>query len=225
MARDSRYQESIVRKIWFWLWYAVAAGLALAGDARSTFFWPITLVLVWIFVVLLAERLQRAVAQIPIPLAAKFYLLGLFFGAVVMENFAISFHGDEHSNLAINSFLWLGAYFGTLLGWWLLSRRWRFSATQVFFVAGLQGAFVEQNFALVKMLAKGQFLFAALTIPIILVVYAVAVAPGYVILEPELSRGRPRPNVAAWILAFLMPPILFFAFGGAWLKLFKPLLR
>jgi len=176
------------------------------------------LAIVWWLIVVFRGPLQSAVRKVHLPTWVKYFLLGLFFTDVVMENLAVSFHGDLNPNIFLNSFLWIGAYLGVLLGWWLVARWYRVTPSQVFFLYGISGVIAEQNLMVPKMLFHGQIPTALLTIPLLIVVYGTAVAPVFVILEDELPRPERRLNLIGGVIAALLPMGLFYALAYPWFR-------
>jgi hypothetical protein len=160
---------------------------------------------------------------VTLPNFVKFMLLGLFFADIIMENFAVSFKGDFHPNLVVNSFLWVGAYAGMLVAWWIVSRLYYLTPWQVFFIYGFKGIVVEQDFLVPLMIWKGKLLEALLVSPYLVVVYGVAVAPVFLILQDELPKVR---RLSAWLgvgLAFSLPLLLFYFGAFIWFHLVQSL--
>jgi hypothetical protein len=202
----------------FWLYFALAAGWFVRAMDTWEAIWPVSLFLVWWLVLAFRDPLQRLAAKIRLPLFAKFLLFGLFFNDVVMENLAVSFHGDLHPNLFFNCVLWLGAYAGVLVGWWVLSRFYWYGFYLVFFLYGMKGVIVEQDFMVAKLILSEQFGAAVMAIPILVVVYGASVAPVYVVLEKELPRPERPVGPLAWLLGIMVPGLMFYAGAFVWFK-------
>jgi hypothetical protein len=144
----------------FWVWYAASGVVFLRGPGGFDSIWPLSLSLIWWLVLLFRAELQAWGRAVPLPIWLKFLIVGLFFSDVVMGNLAVSFKGDLHPNLALSSFLWLGAYGGVVLAWWLLAHLYPFTPWQVFFIYGFKGVIIEQDFMLPTMLWKGDWFFS-----------------------------------------------------------------
>src|SRR4051794_40315108 len=129
----------------FWT-YFLGAGWVFARFQPGHAIWPLSMGGLWWLSTRFPHWLRRMAARVPGPLWLRFLCVGLVSTDLVMENLAIAFHGDLHPNLAVNSFLWLGAYGGALLGWWGVTRLFAFSPTQVFIAYAIKGVAVEQNF-------------------------------------------------------------------------------
>ena len=105
-----------------------------------------------------------------------------------------------------------------LLGWWLLAHWYKFYPLQVFFLLGVSGIIVEQNFMVPKMLIHGQIVTALLTMPLLVVVYGTSVAPVFVILEGDLPEP-PRPiNFVGGLIAIVLPMACFFLAAPVWFR-------
>ncbi len=202
----------------FWLWYVISAIAFLRGPDWLSAFGPISLSLIWWAVLWFRKTLQQWSRALSLPVWLKFLLIGLVFSDVIMENLAISFKGDLHPNLFWNSVLWLGAYAGVLLGWWLMAHFYALTPWQVFFIYGLKGVIVEQDFMVPLMIWKKQLLMAFLVIPYLMVVYAAAVAPVFVLLQDELPKPQRRLGWIGMALAILLPMVLFYAGAFIWFK-------
>ena len=207
--------------ILFWIWYGISALASLRSSNRFDALGPISLALVWWLVLRFRRNLQSLAGKMSLPLLIKFLLIGLFFSVVVMDNLATSFKGDLTSNLLLNDIMWIGPYVGVLTAWWLLSRFYQFTAWQVFFLYGFKGIVVEQDFLIPLMFWKSQYLAALLTIPLVLVVYASAVAPVYVALENELPKPLRKTGWTAMALGVILPGIFFYGGAAVWFKFLK----
>jgi hypothetical protein len=225
--------------ICYWMLFSFAA-IGLASEGPS-FPWQVLLVALW----LLLWRFQKPVrrflfgrgeggptpdapladgAEIP-PLARPspppwvwYFGLGLLYTVVVGENLGIGFRGDIHPNLAVNSLLWVGSYLGLLVGWWILARRYLWTPWQVYWLSGLIGLAIEQNYLIPRMLVRGEVIEAFLLAPFIHAVYGSIMAPLFAILGPYLPVHDRRPGIGAKLLALLLPSALFFL-GGLWIFL------
>jgi hypothetical protein len=188
----------------------------MAQENGLRWFWPFSLGLVWWLVIWFREPLRRGIASLSLPRSVKFFALGLFFYNVVMENLAVSFEGDLHPSLWVNTVLWVGAGLGVFTGWWLLAQWFQYSPAQVFLIYGLKGVVVEQDFLLPKLLWKGDLFAVAASIPLLVVVYGAAVAPVFVILSRELPRPARETGWLGAAAGFILPGLLFYLGFYVW---------
>ena len=201
----------------FWIWFGVSAVAFLRHFPGG--FWPVSLAVVWWLVVAFRCPLKSVVRKVHVATWVKYFLIGLFFTDVVMENLAVSFKGDLNPNIFLNTFLWIGAYWGMLLGWWLTAHWYKVKPLHVFFLLGISGIIVEQNFMVPKMVMHGQILTALLTMPLLVVVYGTSVAPVFMILEGEMPEPPRRLNFIGGLIAILLPMICFFLAAYLWFHL------
>jgi hypothetical protein len=174
--------------------------------------------LAWRWRAPLRKQLER---WLPGPAWRRYAFLGLIHTSSIGESLGVGLQGDLHSNLLANSFLWLGPYAGLLFAWWLLRRRWNWSAGEIFMLSGLLGVLIEQYFLLPSMVFSGRWVEALLILPFIHAVYAALVAPPVLIAAPPTDPGAPRPRLLARGMALLLPGALFFL-GGLWIFLWSP---
>jgi len=207
----------------FWVWYAASGVVFLRGPGGFDSIWPLSLSLIWWLVLLFRAELQAWGRAVPLPIWLKFLIVGLFFSDVVMGNLAVSFKGDLHPNLALSSFLWLGAYGGVVLAWWLLAHLYPFTPWQVFFIYGFKGVIIEQDFMLSTMLWKGDWFSALVAAPFLVVVYGSAVAPMFVILQKELPNPGRRVGWMAIGLSIVVTMAGFYAGAFVWFRLVEVL--
>jgi hypothetical protein len=200
----------------FWVWYGISAVVFLWHFPNG--YWQVSLAGIWWLVVLFREQLRSVVQKVHLAAWAKYFLLGLFFTDVVMETLAVSFQGDLNPDIYLNAFLWIGAYLGMLLGWWLVAHWYKFKSIHVFFLLGISGIIIEQNFMVPKMLIHGQVLTALLTMPLLIVVYGTAIAPVFLILKGELPEPPRRLNFIGGAIAVFLPIALFFLAAYPWFR-------
>jgi hypothetical protein len=215
--RSPEFRRTV--QIVFWSWYVVACVFYMTRFKTFSAIWPWTMAIVWVLVLAFREPLQNLNRRIHIPVFAKFLIWGLIFTDIIMENLAVSFKGDLHPNLFLNSLLWVGAYAGVIVAWWILSRLFTFTPWQVLFLYGIKGVIIEQNYMVPKMLVSGDFRSMLLCIPLLTVVYGASVAPVFVILGNELPQDRRKPGILAAILAIIIPWAFFYAGFFAWFRL------
>jgi hypothetical protein len=147
-----------------------------------------------------------------------YFGLGLLYTTVIGENLGIALEGDIHPNLAINTFLWVGSYLGLLAGWWLLGRRYLWTPWQVYWLSGLMGVVVEQDYLVPRMLVSGEVIQAVVLSPFVHAVYGSIMAPVFAVLGQDLPARDRRPGIGAKVLAVVLPAALFFL-GGLWIFL------
>jgi len=203
----------------FWIWYGVSAIAFLSQPDRLTALAPLSLSLISWLVLNYRTPLQGLASKLPLPVWVKFLVIGLFFTDVVMNNLALSFKGDFHPNLFLNGILWIGAWVGVLLGWWLLARFYQLTAWQVFFIYGIKGVIVEQDFLVPLTIWRRQLVNAFLVIPYLIVVYGAGIAPVFAILEKELPRPERKLNWVGLLLAVVVPMVSFCAGAFVWFKI------
>lgn len=206
----------------FWVWYILAAATCLAFPPGRVFVGAIGMSIFWGLLLKFHKPLEGVVSRIPISSVARFLLVGIFSADVIMENLAINFHGDLHPNLALNSLLWLGAYVAWLTAWWVVSRFYWFEPNQVFFIAGVMGVLVEQNWLIPKLLASGQWFSAIVSAPILVAVYGGAVAPAFLLARPIPPSSHRRPGIVGFFVALFLPLLAFYAGGALWLAIARP---
>ena len=209
----------------FWVWFGISAVLFLMHENPLEAVWPLSLGLVMWGVLKFRAPLQRFAARLPFPVFIKYLAFGIFFFDVIMENFAVSFKGDLHPNLFLDSFLWLGSCLGVMCAWWLVAQFFWFRPWEVFFLYGLKGVLLEQDFLLPRMIMQGQFFDVVMIIPYLIVVYGSAVAPVFVVLEKELPRPPRRPGLAGAVVGVVLSAILFYAGAYVWFRAFGFLLK
>jgi hypothetical protein len=207
----------------FWAWYIVTAALCLALPEGRVFTGAIGMSVFWGLLLKFRNPLQTWVERIPGPLWVHFFVVGVLSADVVMENLAINFHGDLHSDLALNSILWLGTYLGWLVGWWIVGRFYWFEPRQVFFLAGAMGILVEHNWMVPKLLASGQWLPAIVSAPILIPVYGGAIAPAFLLTQRAPSGPTPKPGIVGFLFALFLPVGAFYVGGALWLAVIRPL--
>lgn len=177
--------------------------------------------MVWWLVVAFRRPLREAVRKIPGPVWVRFFIIGIVMWDVVMESLAVSFQGDLHPNLFISNFLWLGACLGTVGSWWVLAHVFRYSAIQVLFIYALKGVLIEQFFLIPMSIIRGEIGTALILIPFVGVVYSVAIAPVFLLIEDEMPKAVRSPGVSGVLLGILFPTAMFFAGHSIWYKLLE----
>ncbi len=203
----------------FWVFYAFAAIVCVVAPEGRIFLGSIGMAVYWLVLLKFRQPMQRLAGSIR-PTILRFFVIGIVSSDLIMENLAINFKGDLQSNLLLNSLLWLGAYLGSICGWWLVARVFRFTPYQAFFTAGLLGMIIEQNWMIPKLLAAGQWAIALIAAPVILVVYGAAVAPAF--LLADLDRSGRKPGIVGFSAALVLPGLMFYAGGAVWIALLKP---
>lgn len=217
----------------FWIWYIFAALAALSTQNGFRYLAPISISVIWLLIVKYRSQLNEFFGKWPIRPPFKVFILVFCFNAFVMENLAVSFKGDLHPNLFINTFLWFGGYAGLAFSWALAMRFLPLGMGQAFFIAGTKGILIEQDFLLFKLLSKGNLLPFLIGAPIIFVVYGAPVSAAFLCLFPKKSNAdktdrskRHLGSLFTSCVVVLILNILFFYFGsGIWFKLFHKLLE
>jgi hypothetical protein len=199
----------------FWAWWAVSAIFMMRGPDKWRSLPPIFLGLVWAAAWYWRKPLGTAVRAVKAPLWLKFFLLGISFFDIIMESFAVSFQGDLNRNIVLSNFLWLGSAIGIIGAWWIVAHLYAFTPWQVFFLYGLKGTLIEQDYLVPLLFWKGQWATGLILIPFLIVVYGSAIAPVFALLERALPKDRRIPGGLAVVTAILLPAILFY--GGAFL--------
>jgi len=206
-------------QILWWLWFTAVALLFIAPDPGFNSLSPFLTGVVWWVVVVWRKSLTEAIRVIPGPTWVRFMILGIVFFNVLMESLAVSFQGDLHPNIIVSNFLWLGASVGTLVGWWGLSHMFRYTAIQVFFIYALKGVLIEQNFLIPRTAAEGNWAGLAVLVPFVGVVYAVGVAPVFLLLADELPKPPRSVGVWAILLGVVVPAAMFFVGHWVWVHI------
>jgi hypothetical protein len=206
-----------------WVIYAAAAAVCILAPEGRIFLGSLGMGVYWLLIVRFRYPLQRLADRAIRSHSLRFFAIGILSSDVVMENLAINFKGDLQSNLLLNSLLWLGAYLGSIAGWWFVARIFRLSPNQVFFIAGLLGVIIEQNWMIPKLLVSGQWGVALLSTPIVLVVYGAAVAPAFLLAGNPPNGGGRKAGVVGFAVALVLPALLFYALGALWIALLRPI--
>lgn len=223
----------------YWILFCVAT-VGLSADGPS-FPWQAVLVILWLAVWRFRMRIRRYLfgrggdleqtspefrtgsdahlspPSSP-PLWVWYFGLGLPYATIIGENLGVGFEGDIHPNLAINTLLWVGSYLGLLAGWWILGRRYLWSAWQIYWLSGLMGVVIEQDYLVPRILASEQAIEAVVIAPFVHAVYGSIVAPIFAILGQDLPASDRRPGIGAKVMAVVLPAVLFFV-GGSWILL------
>jgi len=211
----------------FWIVYAIGNGEILA----FAIYYPLWLGIVGTIVWRRREALARRLQSWSAPPWVRFVVLG--FGAVLAEEIfaALANHLPEGFSLpvlllrivqfwALNIF----AFFGFVVGWWLLTRYVEFSRREVFYLAGIWGLYAEKIiYTLVPMPAF--FFFKAG--PTILT-YGLIIVPA--LLSQPMTEGRRRvhrllkyPGAYLCLLLLSLPAILvLFFLRETWPGAFPP---
>jgi hypothetical protein len=208
----------------FWLWYGTAAVLNLVIPQGRIFAGAVALGLIWIAVMRFSGGIRTWLIGLGLPQMALFFIVGIFFSAILMENLAINFHGDLNPNLALNTFLWLGTCLAWLLGWWLLSLLYRFTPTEVFLVSGLMGVLVEQHWLVPRLIASGQWFPVVAAAPILVPVYGVAMAPAFLLTGRGDTGATRRPGWLGYLVALVGSFAAFYIGTAIWQGVFHPLI-
>jgi hypothetical protein len=207
----------------FWVWYAAAITslIVLQGGLPLRNIWAYLLGPIWWILVLYRKPLQDLSQKVKIPFTLKFFIVGVFSWEVLAESFGINFRGDLHPNIIVSDVLWFGSCFGVVLAWWLLAHVYEFTYWQVFFLYGLKGVIVEQDFKFAIALLHGDLLTFFVWAPYLLVIYAIGVAPIFLIMQRELPKTGKKPGLWAVFLAVFVSLSLFNGGAGAWFKLME----
>ena len=205
----------------FWAWYCAVVIICILSPDGRIFWGTIAMGGVWLLTVRYAANLRLLIARILPSPHARFWLIGILYSAVFMENLAINFRGDLHPNLAINSFLWLGAYLGWLGSWLFVQRKYAISWRQVFFLGGLMGVLIEQNGMIPRLVLSGQWFPAILSIPLIFVLYGAAIAPAFLLAEPVPPQGARQTQKKHLLIALTLTSLSFIGIGFLWIKAFQ----
>jgi hypothetical protein len=206
----------------FWIWYWLAATLNMAVPQGRIFIGAVVLGGLWLVLVRYRTLLRRYVDKIPRP-TVRFFVVGLLFSDVVMENVAINFKGDLNPNLLLNMFGWLGSCLAWVASWWILGRVYRFTPYQVFFIAGLTGILVEQNWLVPRLIAEGSWFPILAAAPLLVPVYGGAVAPAFLLCDSlQEGRNRREPGIGGVIVALAFTLLAFYGGTGLWQAAFRP---
>jgi hypothetical protein len=206
----------------FWILYVLAGVVCMLSPEGRIFLGSLGMAVYWFLVVRFRDPLRKPISRMIPSFNLRFFVIGIVSSDLIMENLAINFKGDLHHNLFLNSLMWLGSYIGSIVGWWVIARTFRFTPYQVFFLAGLLGVIIEQNWMIPKLLAAGSWAIALLCAPIILVVYGAAVAPAFLLAgDPPRTPAR-KPGIASFAIALLLPALLFYCLGGLWIAVLRP---
>jgi hypothetical protein len=121
-----------------------------------------------------------------------------------------------HPQLVYDLLLSPGIYAAWAVGWIVATRRWRFSLTQLFFVQGVYGVFLEQQGAVFLEGLEAMPLGLVLWL-YVFVVYGSAAGLAYLPFERHLSPPHAHDSLwkfpAALLLQFLATAVIAIAWG------------
>jgi len=182
-----RPEESLQRGRRYWWVFAVAivhillALLSLTGEKSSVAEMFVAYPLIWS--VLLRNRLRSL-----LPVHASFWLMGMVICLLLWfeETWVIV----DHRSAALRHYVhYFGFYLGVTATIVWLYRRCRYSVQETFFVGGLWGVLVEQQFAGPKMLVAGKVVEAAGFARYVLPVYGLYLAAPRLLFFEEFSKS------------------------------------
>lgn len=184
---------------------------------------PLSVGLVWWLILRYRQQLQGLVRRIPLPPLLKYVVLGSVLAAFVFNNFAISFNlnrndiikGDDPAIL-FNSFLWIGSFATMLLVYYLFAYRYRIAPEAVFWVSGLIGVVIEQNFLVPIMLATLNP-FALIFFFALLPVYGATYGAIWLLMPPEqLPQGSRAPTRVSYVVLAFLAALAFYLGAALW---------
>jgi hypothetical protein len=208
----------------FWAWFVLTSILSAVVPQGRIFLGAIALGYFWLAMVYFRDPLRRFVARWPLTERQRFFIIGLICSNLLMENFAVNFKGDLDPNLLKNMFWWLGMCLAWVTGWWILSQYHSYTPNQVFFIAGLMGLCIEQNWMAPRLLLTGQWFPLLASAPILVATYGFAVAPPFLISPGEGALSRRPAGKGAVVFAFVMNFVFAYAGSAVWLGWVRPVL-
>ena len=203
------------------LWLAFAYAILL--DASTRYAWHFLLyglsaLLLW------KPALIRPRGKARRSTALHFTVVAILWSALIAMPIATLLRGDLHSNLVVNSLLWLGGC-GALAGTWAwLLRRYRWSLARLWIVTGLL-ALTEPGHVLIRAATHGEWGGVFVLFPVLHTAHACLVLPianAYRDSLPTASAQAPR--LAGSVLAWVAAGAAFLVGTGLWLAVGKRLL-
>lgn len=210
----------------FWWLFALATVIILPDDARqSSLSWaaravvsPIAPLVLWLLLHAIRTPAREALRAVPLPAAVRFSLVGSVCGLALALRFA------THRELAAGATdfgLTTGVYFAVywvVLGSWILLRAaWAFSYHHVFWIGGVAFALAEENHAVARALANGDYLGGSLLLAYLIPTYGLPFAAAFLLVPPEdLPRARLAPGFVACATCAMLPLALYKYWGIAW---------
>jgi hypothetical protein len=218
-----RFRNGLIAAFWIWYVAAITTLIVLRGGLPLRRIWAYLLGPIWWILVIYRKPLQALSQKVRVPFTLKFFILGVFSWEVLAESFGINFRGDLHPNIVVSDFIWLGACLGVVLAWWLLAHVYEFTYWQVFFLYGFKGVLTEQDFKFPIALLRGDLLTFFTWAPYLLVIYAIGVAPIFLIMQRELPKTGKKPGLGGVFLGVILPMVLFYGVAGIWFSLVERL--
>lgn len=222
-----RWAQRLVLVFW-WLFAVSTAILVPAGDAdrlaslsliSRALVSPLAPLALWFALHALRHRARQGIRGLELNPAVRFALVGAMCGLALATKFAahgaLSTAPDMPWGLAVLAYF---AVYWVVLGAWLLMRGvWSFSHHHVFWIGGLAFALIEENRAVLRAFASGDYLGASLLLAYLIPVYGLPFAATFMLVPTEdLPRARFRPGFMACVACALLPLALYKYWGVAW---------
>ena len=146
------------------------------------------------------ERITKVLRSIPINPGLRFILLG--YAAVILEEIFAALSNHLSEGFQINLYLervlqfWafnILAFTGFIVGWYFLIRWFKYSNTEIFFIAGAWGLWAEGIIFLITSNPIGLFFMA----PIMIFVYGLIITPAMLSVE---KTGKRKLNLIVKVI-------------------------
>ena len=214
--------------VFWWLFALATVILGPAGDAErlSSLSWavralvsPLAPLGLWALLHALRHRVRGAVRGLRLPAAVRFSFVGTVCGLGLALKFA--FHreisGGAPLGWGLTVLAYFAVYWAVLGAWALLRSAWAFTYHHVFWLGGFAFALVEENHAVLRTCASGDYLGAALLLAYLIPVYGLPFAATFMLVPSEdLPRTRRRPGFVACLACAVLPLALYKYWGIAW---------
>lgn len=212
----------------FWWFFALATVILMPGGDQPErlrelspglrlLISPLMPLVAWVLLHAARHRARALVARLALPPAARFAVVGAGCGLVLALKFAA--HGElaGASHWGASVLAYFLVYAGVLAAWLVLRSVWALTYHHVFWIGGLAFALVEENHAVLRTLATGDQLGAALLLAYLIPIYGLPFAATFMLVPPgDLPRTGRRPGLAACIACALLPLSLYKYWGVAW---------
>ncbi len=234
--QTQRFQRPSILMVIFWLLFLVSTFLLMfvapqEPQPTSSFpLWlrliisPFMLLVQWGILLGFRAPLTKAMRSITVPPLLKYIVAGLFLATVVGNNFAINFDlngNDFHPDPLVNITLYSGPYGAVLLALYLLRKWYRFTYNYVFWITGMSGALIEQNFLLPLTLLAGDPFAGAILLCHVIPAYGVPFGSIWIVMPVEqLPGGTRRLGIGGILLCSISVLLCYYIGAFIWFSLF-----
>lgn len=144
----------------------------------------------------------------------------MFWGIFIANNFAVNFNirgDDSHPDFLLNCFLWIGAIAAVLAVLYIMGKFYILDSNKVFWIMGLVGIIIEQNFLVPLQLFSLQIIPAIIISFSLLPVYGITYAFAWTILPNDsLPKGKLNLNILRTIILAIFVSFSFYFGSLSW---------